>query len=73
MIEGTCRHLVKDRMERSGMRWTLEGARSMLHVRATFQSDHWRKFLDHRINRVGQLNHPHREKIGEYQPLALAC
>ena len=25
VIEGACRHLVKDRMERSGMRWTLEG------------------------------------------------
>ena len=34
VIEGACRHLVKDRMERSGMRWTLEGARSMLNVRA---------------------------------------
>jgi hypothetical protein len=30
VIEGACRHLVKDRMERSGMRWTLEGTRSRL-------------------------------------------
>ena len=30
----------------SGMRWTLEGARSMLNVRAAFQSDHWRSFLN---------------------------
>ncbi|TWT50052.1 hypothetical protein CA85_52740 [Allorhodopirellula solitaria] len=28
VIEGACRHLVKDRMERSGMRWSLEGARA---------------------------------------------
>ncbi len=73
VIEGACRHLVKDRMERSGMRWTLEGARSMLHVRATFQSDHWRAFLDRRINHEAQLNHPHRGIIGDYQPLTLAC
>jgi hypothetical protein len=73
VIEGACRHLVKDRMERSGMRWTLEGARSMLHVRATFQSDHWRTFLDNRIERESQLNHPHRVIIGDYQPLTLAC
>jgi hypothetical protein len=73
VIEGACRDLVKDRMERSGMRWTLEGARSMLHVRATLQSDHWRPFLDHRIKREGQLNHPHRDIIGDYQPLTLAC
>jgi hypothetical protein len=25
-----CRHVVKDRMERSGMRWTIEGAQAML-------------------------------------------
>ena len=73
VIEGACRHLVKDRMERSGMRWTLEGARSMLHVRATFQSDHWRAFLDHRIKCEAQLNHPHREILGDYQPFTLAC
>ena len=73
VIEGACRHLVKDRMERSGMRWTLEGARSMLHLRATFQSDHWRTFLDDRINREGQINHLHRNIIGDYEPLNLAC
>jgi len=39
------RYLVKDRMERSGMRWTLEGARSMLNLRAVFQSHRWSKFL----------------------------
>jgi hypothetical protein len=25
-IEGACRHLVKDRMERAGMHWTVPGA-----------------------------------------------
>ena len=38
VIEGACRHLVKDRMERSGMRWTLEGAQAMLNLRALRQS-----------------------------------
>ena len=32
VIEGACRHLVKDRMERTGMRWTLEGAQAMLQI-----------------------------------------
>eukprot|EP00913_Durusdinium_trenchii_P028422 g26650.t1 len=44
VIEGACRHLVKDRMERSGMRWTLEGAQAMLNLRALRQSlmiDKW--------------------------------
>ncbi len=51
VIEGACRHLVKDRMERSGMRWRLEGARSMLNVRAVFQSSYWEEFQVERIRR----------------------
>jgi len=34
VIEGACRHLVKDRFERSGMRWTIEGAQSILNLRS---------------------------------------
>jgi hypothetical protein len=73
VIEGACRHLVKDRMERSGMRWTLEGARSMLNVRAAFQSDYWRSFQDVRVQREVQHTHPHRNLLGDYQPIMLAC
>lgn len=73
VIEGACRHLVKDRMERSGMRWTLEGARSMLHVRAAFQSDHWESFLNERMKRETEQTHPHRNLLNDYEPMALAC
>lgn len=73
VIEGACRHLVKDRMERSGMRWTLEGARAMLNVRAAFQSDHWRTFLDwYKTNEVARA-HPNRNSMANYTPLTLAC
>ena len=73
VIEGACRHLVKDRMERSGMRWTLEGARSMLNVRAAFQSDHWRSFLKWNMVQNVQRAHPNRDLIKNYAPIALAC
>jgi hypothetical protein len=36
VIEGACRHLVKDRMERAGMRWIPDGAQAMLDLRATY-------------------------------------
>jgi hypothetical protein len=49
VIEGACRHLVKDRMERSGMRWTIEGATSVLKLRAIYLNHHWDQFLEHRI------------------------
>ncbi len=35
VAEGACRHLVKDRMERTGMRWLPSGAQAMLDLRAT--------------------------------------
>jgi hypothetical protein len=44
VIEGACRHLVKDRMERSGMRWTLDGAQAMLNLRALRHSSYWEAF-----------------------------
>lgn len=34
-VEGACKNLVKDRMERSGMRWCLPGAEAVLKLRAT--------------------------------------
>jgi hypothetical protein len=33
VIEGACRHGVKDRMERAGMHWTIPGAQAMLQLR----------------------------------------
>jgi hypothetical protein len=44
VIEGACRHLVKDRCELSGMRWTQEGAESLLHLRAVAENDDWDEY-----------------------------
>ena len=33
-VEGACKNLVKDRMERSGMRWQVPGAEAILQLRA---------------------------------------
>ena len=49
MAEGACRHVVKDRMELTGMRWTLPGAQSMLHLRAIYLNDDWDDYLDFHI------------------------
>jgi hypothetical protein len=51
VAEGACRHLVKDRLEQTGMRWTVEGAQAMLHIRALYLNDQWEEFLDYRIER----------------------
>jgi hypothetical protein len=41
VIEGACRHFVKDRMELSGMRWSVDGAENLLHLRAVAENDDW--------------------------------
>jgi hypothetical protein len=51
VAEGACRHLVKDRMEQSGMRWTVSGAQAMLHVRGTYLNDQWDEFIEDRVIR----------------------
>jgi hypothetical protein len=72
VIEGACRHLVKDRLERSGMRWTLEGARNMLYVRAAFQSSYWDQFQRDRRQRDRAALPPHRGLLRDYTPLQIA-
>lgn len=49
VLEGACRHFIKDRMERSGMRWTSESAQAMLDVRSTYLNGDWGTFMSYRI------------------------
>lgn len=49
VAEGACRHVVKDRMEGSGMRWTVEGAQAMLHLRTIYLNGDWDEFIAYRI------------------------
>ncbi len=51
VIEGACRHVIKDRMERAGMRWKVPGAQAMLHVRSLYLNDQWEEFVSYRIER----------------------
>jgi hypothetical protein len=56
VIEGACRHLVKDRMDITGARWGLDGAEAVLKMRAVvsngdFQA-YWHYHLAHEHHRV---------------------
>jgi hypothetical protein len=51
VAEGACRHLVKDRLEQTGMRWSLAGAQALLYVRATYLNGNWDTFIEYRICR----------------------
>ena len=51
MIEGACRHLIRDRMDITGARWSLEGAEAVLKLRSLKSGgdfdDYW-KFYEQR-------------------------
>ena len=50
-IEGACRHLVKDRMEQTGMRWEIEGAQAMLNTRSAYINNEWGDLVEYRIQK----------------------
>lgn len=68
VIEGACRHLVKDRMERSGMRWKVPGAQAMLTLRAIHANGDWEQFLTFRIQHETKRLYPNQ--LSKIQTLA---
>jgi hypothetical protein len=66
VIEGACRHIIKDRMEQGGMRWTLLGAKAMLNVRAICASSEWLAFHSWRQAENRKTTHKNHELIADY-------
>jgi hypothetical protein len=46
-VEGTCKNLVKERMEGTGMRWTVAGAEAVLSLRSVYLSHFWNDFWNY--------------------------
>jgi len=46
-VEGACKNLVKERMEGTGMRWTVAGAEAVLQLRSVYLSHYWNEFWDY--------------------------
>jgi hypothetical protein len=63
VIEGACRHVIKDRLERTGMSWTRRGAQALLHLRAIATSDQWEAYLTYRIQHENQRLYPYRQHL----------
>jgi hypothetical protein len=68
MVEGACRHVVKDRCERSGQRWTARGVEGMLRLRCVAENGDWDAYHAFRIRRR------HKVVYGRTpEPLSRAC
>ena len=58
VIEGACRHVIKDRMERAGMRWKVPGAQAMLNLRTIHTNGDWVAFQEFRIALENECLYP---------------
>jgi hypothetical protein len=48
VIEGACRNLINDRLELTGMSWTIQGAESVMRLRAVHINKDWDSFWTYR-------------------------
>ena len=60
VIEGACRYLVKDRMDRTGARWSLTGAEAVLRLRAIRASRDFDAYWPFHLDRDKERNHASR-------------
>lgn len=71
VIEGACRHVVKDRLERTGMSWTPTGAQALLHLRAIATSHQWDTYHQYRVETETHHLYPYRSQLNTLEwPLA---
>lgn len=49
IVESTCGHLIKDRMEKTGCRWTIQGAENILKLRSIKTSNDWDNYWGYHI------------------------
>lgn len=57
VIEGACRHLIKDRMDITGARWSLLGAEAILRLRSLHASDDFEAYSVFHERREQESNH----------------
>jgi len=60
IIEGACRHLIKDRLDITGARWSLPGAEAVLKLRALISNGDFEPYFAWHLEREHQRNHQAR-------------
>jgi hypothetical protein len=59
VIEGACRHLIKDRMDITGARWGTETAEAILKLRALLANGDFDEYWAWHLDREHERNYPH--------------
>ena len=73
VIEGACRHLVKDRMEVTGARWGLHGAEAVLRLRSLRSSADFDEYWEFHLQREYQRHHTQHYAEGKVPVLQLSA
>jgi hypothetical protein len=68
VIEGACRHLVKDRLDITGARWGLAGAEAVLTLRALISNNDFDEYWTYHLQQERHRNHHsrYRQSAGDY-------
>ena len=64
VIEGACRHLVKDRMDITGARWGLDGAEAILTLRALISNGDFDQYWTFHLGQEHRRVHASRYALG---------
>lgn len=70
VIEGTCKHLVKNRFDISGARWGLEGAEALLKLRSIYHSGDWQDYWTFHMACEQECLHPQTQWAPVEEPNA---
>ncbi len=62
-VEGTCKNLIKDRMERSGMRWIEKMAEAIVKLRAVYLSGDFDAYWEFHIKQDQGRLYPARSVV----------
>lgn len=62
VIEGAARHLVADRLDITGSRWSVPGAEALLLLRAVTSNHGFDAYWQHHLNAERQRVHPHADQ-----------
>jgi len=65
IVEGACRHLIKDRMDITGARWGLAGAEAVLKLRAIKANGDFDAYWHFHLNQ--ERHHVHQARYHNHQ------
>jgi hypothetical protein len=71
IIEGTCRHLINDRMDLTGARWRLKSAEAVLRVRSIISSGDFDEYWQFHEKAEARRNHASRYVDGKVPPVVM--